>query len=139
MITCIEVLLIRLLSFIYVEIVMGHIEVEVGVGDLEGGKIMRTKALVDTGATLTIIPEDLANRLGLKRVGEKVKVVTASGFEELELSHALIEIGSKRRITPVLISNKIDRVIIGVVTLEAMQLRVNPVTEKLEEFTALFY
>jgi len=118
---------------------MGHVEVEVGVGDLEGGKIMRTKALVDAGAILTIIPEDLANRLGLKRVGEKVKVVTASGFEELELSHALIEIGSKRRITPVLISNKIDRVIIGVVTLEAMQLRVNPVTEKLEEFTALFY
>jgi len=94
---------------------------------------------VDTGATFTVIPESVARELNLTLVGEKVKVSTAKGYDELDLAHALLEINGKRRIMPVLVSKNIDRVLLGVITLEAMQLRVNPLTEKLEEYTALLY
>jgi clan AA aspartic protease len=118
---------------------MGHIEVEVKIGSSEVGKQVKVKALVGTGSTFTVIPEKIAKELNLKLIGEKVKVSTAKGYDELDLTHALLEINTKRRIMPVLISKQIDRVLLGVITLKAMQLRVNPVTEKLEECTALLY
>jgi len=40
---------------------------------------------------------------------------------------------------PILVSKHIDRVLLGVITLEAMQLRLNPLTGKLEEYSALLY
>lgn len=114
-------------------------EVDVLIGDIEGRKTIRVKALVDTGATFTIIPRNIARKLDLRLTGEKVRVSTAKGYDELDLTHALIEINGRRRILPVLVSRYIDRVLIGVITLEAMQLYVNPLTRKLEEFTALLY
>ena len=118
---------------------MGHIEIEIGIGSSEGKKLVKAKALVDTGATFTVIPESIAKELKLEIIGEKVKVATIKGYDELDLTHALIEINGKRRIMPILMSKNIDRVLLGVITLEAMQLRVNPLTGKLEEYTALLY
>ncbi len=118
---------------------MGHIEADVLIGDLEGKRAIRTRALVDTGATFTVIPESIVKELNLKLTGEKVRISTAKGYDELDLAHTLMEINGKRRIMPVLVSKYVDRVLLGVITLEAMQLRVNPLTEKLEEFTALLY
>ncbi|MGB9729799.1 MAG: retroviral-like aspartic protease family protein [Thermoprotei archaeon] len=118
---------------------LGHVEVDVIIGDLEGKKRIKVTALVDTGATFTVIPENISKDLNLTYTGEKVKVSTAKGYDELDLVHAILEIDKKRRIMPVLISKHIDRVLIGVITLEAMQLRVNPLTGKLEEYTILLY
>jgi len=118
---------------------MGHVEVDVKFGNLEGKEFTELKALVDTGATFTVIPERVAKELNLTLVGEKVKVSTAKGLDELELTHAIIEIDGKRRIMPILVSKHIDRALLGIITLEAMQLRVNPLTGKLEEYAALLY
>jgi aspartyl protease family protein len=118
---------------------MGHIEIKVGISRHEGKKIHEAKALVDTGSTFTVIPEGVARELNLKLLGEKVKASTAKGPDELDLAHALLEINGKRRILPVLVSKHVDRVRLGVITLEAMQLRVNPLTEELEEYTAFLY
>lgn len=118
---------------------MGHIEVDVGIGSSEQEKLAKAKALVDTGATFTVIPEKVAKELNLTLAGEKVKVSTAKGMDELDLTHALLETNGKRRIMPLLVSKNVDRVLVGVITLEAMQLRVNPLTGKLEEYTALLY
>jgi len=118
---------------------LGHIEVDVGVGNLSGERLVRVRALIDTGATFTVIPEGIAKELGLPVTSERVRVLTAKGYDELDLAHAVLEVDGKRRIMPVLISRHIDRVLVGVLTLEAMQLRVNPITGKLEECTALLY
>jgi|YelNatPaOPRAMG01_1025707.scaffolds.fasta_scaffold02267_4 predicted aspartyl protease len=98
---------------------MGHIEVEVGIGDLDGEKLIRVKALVDTGATFTIIPESIVKNLNLTLTGEKVRVSTAKGYGELDLTHAILEIDGRGGIMSVLVSRDIDRVL-GVITLEAM-------------------
>lgn len=96
-------------------------------------KLVKAKALVDTGATFTFIPEKVARELSLTLAGEKVNVSKTKGYDELDLTHAVLEISGKRRIRPVLVSKHIDRVLLGVIALEAMQLRVNPLTGKLEE------
>lgn len=48
-----------------------------------------------------------------------------------------MEINGKRRVVPVLISNHIYRALSRVITLEAIQLHVNPLIEKLEKYAAL--
>jgi len=118
---------------------MGHIEVEVTLSDIQQTKSIKINALVDTGATLSVIPEEISKELNLSKTGEKAKVLTAKGIEKLELAHANIEIMGKKRIMPVLISKEIDKVLIGVTTLEAMNLKVNPKTQQLEEVTAFLY
>ncbi|MEM3539217.1 MAG: hypothetical protein QW193_05235 [Nitrososphaerales archaeon] len=89
---------------------MGHIEINVGIGSLEEKKLIKKKAFIDTEAIFTIIPENIAKELNLILVGEKVRVSTAKGYDELDLTHVLLEINGKRRIMPVLLSKHIDRV-----------------------------
>ncbi len=118
---------------------MGHIEAEAEISDVDGSKREKVMALVDTGATLTIIPRTLFERLSLGLSGEKVRVSTSKGSARLNLTHAWVEVRGKKRLIPVLVSRDVKRVLLGVTALESMQLKVNPVTSKLEEQPALLY
>jgi clan AA aspartic protease len=117
---------------------MGHIWVDVRIGSEDCSKITEVRALVDTGATLTIIPRSLAIDLGLRVTG-KSRVETGVGAIELDRSRAYIEIMGRGDIIPVLISDIIDKVLIGVTTLEILELEVDPITRRLRERTLLLY
>jgi clan AA aspartic protease len=117
---------------------MGHVWVDVKIGCEDASRIIETKALVDTGATLTVIPESLARELGLKVTGRS-KVETGVGIIELNRSRAYIEIMGRSDIVPVLISSMVDKVLIGVTTLEILELEVDPLTGKLKERALLLY
>ncbi len=118
---------------------MGHVEVDAAISDVNGRRRENVRALVDTGATLSIIPQTLFEKLNLRLSGEKVRVSTAKGSARLNLTHAWVEVGGKKRLIPVLVSRDVKRVLLGVTALESMQLKVNPVTSKLEEQPALLY
>lgn len=90
------------------------------------------EAIVDTGATFTTIPQTISRKLKLPTVARR-KVRTASGEETLTESYLIIEILNEKTATPVLINPKLDRVLIGVITLEALALKVDPKTGKLEK------
>ncbi len=117
---------------------MGHAWVEVEISDLEKKKSTKVKALVDTGSTLTILPEKLVNELGIKST-EEAEVGTGAGVIKLRKGKAFVKIKGKEEITPVLISDIIDKVLIGVVILESLGLKVDPLTGALEETPLLLY
>lgn len=117
---------------------MGHVWVDVKVGDPDRRRIIKVKALVDSGATLTVIPRRLANDLGLKPTGKTV-VETGAGRIKLDRARIWIEIEGKEEIVPVLISDVIDKVLIGITTLEVLGLQIDPMTGKLKEWTLLLY
>lgn len=118
---------------------MGHITVKATLTNpYDASKSTVEEALVDTGATRSVIPARLAEALGLQVIGHS-RVKTAAGEEELPLSWAFIDISGKRDVSSLLISTKIDRVLIGVVTLEAMGLAVDPTTGALKEVELLLY
>ncbi len=111
---------------------MGHVYVTVKITNPETGASIEERALVDTGATMTILPKQLAEQLGLKPT-ERRKVLTAKGYADMEKSHAEIEIQGKKDIMSVGIveSASIKAPIVGVTTLELLELAVDPATRKL--------
>jgi clan AA aspartic protease len=117
---------------------MGHIWVDVRIGSEDASKIIDTRALVDTGTTLTVIPRQIASQLGLRPKG-RPRVETRAGIIELERSNAYIEIMGKSEVVPVIISDTVDKVLIGVTTLEVLELEVDTVTGKLKERALLLY
>ena len=93
---------------------------------------------MDTGSTLTVLPESLAIELGIAPTSEE-KIQTASGILTIKKGRAVIRIENKEELQPVWISEIIDKVLIGSVTLETLGLRVNPITGKIEETPLLLY
>jgi len=111
---------------------MGHVHVKVKLTSPTTNQSVTTESLVDTGATFTTIPTSLSEKLKLPQITKR-KVKTASGEETLPESYLIIEMLDEKTTTPVLISNKLDRTLIGTLTLEALALRVDPKTGKLEK------
>ena len=74
---------------------MVHVYAEVKIGDPRRKKIITRRMLVDTGATYTSIPYQLAEELDLPFI-TKTKVIMADGGEvEAEYSAAYIEINGR--------------------------------------------
>jgi len=105
---------------------------------MERTKVTEVQALADTGATLTVVPEKLAEELELGELSTEM-VKTGAGKIELKRSSARISIDGKEAPQPVLISDFIDRVLVGAVTLEALALSLDPLTGKLKEEMLLLY
>lgn len=118
---------------------MDPINVEVTLSNPDKSELrVDMKALVDTGATFTVIPQDLARKLELRSLG-RVTAKTASGVEEYEEAEARVKVMGRERTTPVLISDKLDVPLLGVVTLEVLRLKVDPTTSNVEELPLLLY
>ncbi|GAB6946360.1 hypothetical protein JCM16161A_04900 [Vulcanisaeta sp. JCM 16161] len=117
---------------------MGHVWINVRIGNVDLSRVVEVKALVNTGATLTVIPRLLANELGLSITG-KSRVETGAGVIEVDRSRAWVEIEGRGEVVPVLVSDIIDKVLIGVTTLDVLELEVDPITGKLRERTLLLY
>jgi len=111
---------------------MGHVWVKAKVTNPLNGVEVEDEALVDTGSTYTVIPWKTNEKLRLKVVGEK-DVETDKGLTRLDESFAIIEIEAKRGLTPLLISKDLKDLLIGVLTLEALGLAVDPTIGKLKE------
>ena len=107
---------------------LGETIAEIRVTGPKGSKAVR--AVVDTGATNTVIDEDLARELGIVTTsGDKVVLVDGS-VDKVGVGSAQIEIQGVTRIVPVYIYKE---TLVGLTTLEAAGLRVNPVSETLEK------
>ncbi|ADN49909.1 aspartyl protease family protein [Vulcanisaeta distributa] len=117
---------------------MRHVWVNARIGSVDLSRVIEVKALVDTGATLTVIPRSLANELGLVITG-KSRVETGAGVIKVDRSRAWVEVEGRGEVVPVLVSDVIDKVLIGVTTLEVLELEVDPVTGRLRERTLLLY
>jgi aspartyl protease family protein len=119
---------------------MGLVEVSVILRNPELREEVKkeVKALVDTRATLTVLPRSVAHSLKIspKSTGT---VMTAGGPVGIDISRAEVEIAGKKETVRIAISDVIDRVLIGVTTLEMLGLSVDPVTSQLKESMYLLY
>ena len=118
---------------------MGHVMVQVTISNpVDAGLNAEVEALVDTGATFTVVPKSLANRLNLPISGHR-EVRTATGPITLDMARAFVQIDGDGEINRVLISDVVERVLIGVITLETLSLTVDPTSGELKEAEAFLY
>jgi len=104
----------------------------------KAGTTIEEKGLVDTRSTLTVLPRKIAETLRLQTSATS-KAMTAGGPISVELSDVQVEIGGKKGIVRVAISDIVDRLLVGVTTLENLGLSVDPLSGQLKESFYLMY
>jgi clan AA aspartic protease len=88
--------------------------------------------LVDTGATFSLISPALADRLGVARLPRKQVIALADGRRlEAEIGSMVVQIGDRSAAATVLVVD-CDEPLLGVETLEALGLAVDPSTGTLK-------
>ena len=110
---------------------MGVFTVEIGIGDPDGLRFESVEAMVDSGASYTMIPSSLLRSLGvtpLKRRGFKL----AGGSRiELEIGQTWMRVEGELGIAPVVFVEEDAQPLLGTVTLEMFQLGIDPVEMQL--------
>ena len=117
---------------------MGHLWIEIEISDLERKNSEKVKALVDTGATLTVIPKQLAENLNIK-APEEADEEPQAGRIKLQRGIARVKLKGKEDIASILISDLIDKVLIGVVILDSLGFVIDPTTGTLKSVPLLLY
>ena len=111
---------------------MGLTWVEAVIKNPNTDRHATAKALVNTAATLTVLPRRIAEELQLPTIGRR-RVMTAKGTTELDECVGVVEVMGRKAYTHILVSDDIEIVLIGATTLETLGLEVDPVTGKLKE------
>jgi clan AA aspartic protease len=107
---------------------MGETIAEIRIRGPKNSTVIR--AVVDTAATNTVLSESLARELGIQTT-DADEVVLANGVvDKVGIASAEVEIQGIKRTVPVYIYKEN---LIGLTTLEAAGLRVNPVSQELEK------
>ena len=122
------------LDYVYVEAVFynpfDYAEFVQGRRRFEDVRRTALKSLVDTGATFPALPEDVVEKLNLP-IYEEAEAETATGREKVRLALAIIQIEDRTAASYVIMRPKNTTPLIGVVALEQMGFRVDPVTGRL--------
>lgn len=109
---------------------MGHVVVE---AELSWTQTESVRFLADTGATYTVLPEDLAQRLGVVRSPRPMKVTLADGSSRpMHFATVLMKLEGREAGVTVLLAPEGAEPLLGVEALEALGLSVNPTSHQIE-------
>jgi len=111
---------------------MGHTYADLHLTNLFGKQQVQVRALVDTGATFMCVPEDVALQLGFDLSEVSQQVVTLADGHQLKVPKiAPVEIAFQNRtyVTEAVVLG--NEALMGVLPLEAMDLRVDPRSQQL--------
>jgi clan AA aspartic protease len=96
------------------------------------GKQATLKFLVDSGATYTVLPYRIWRAIGLKPM-DSITCTLADGTDvKRKVSECRITLAQGERHTPVILGERGDEALLGVVTLEEFRLILNPFNRKLQ-------
>ncbi len=116
---------------------MGITFIKGKVSDVSKRKSKEVKFLIDSGATYTLLPYTVWKYLGL-RPKRKIELLLTDGSKiKRKVSECYIELPQGEGFTPVILGQKGDEAILGVVTLENLGLVFNPLKRTLEPMKML--
>ncbi|MBI1991612.1 MAG: clan AA aspartic protease [Candidatus Omnitrophica bacterium] len=108
-----------------------YVTLDVGHPQRPNG-FQRMEFLVDTGAVYTIMPERVLKRLGIQPIDQERFRLANGRTIARSVGEARFRYHGKTRISPVVFGRAHDKVLLGVMTLEALGLEVDPRTRKLK-------
>jgi aspartyl protease family protein len=110
---------------------MGHLYPDIVVRGSKGSQTLK-QVLVDTGATFTALPEEMLEKIGAGRIPGEIEVGLGNGKKVKARAYGVaIQIEDTAAPT-VAITFEGAQTVIGVETLEAIGVKLDPTTGKLE-------
>lgn len=95
----------------------------------DSARSVEVEAVIDTGATMMVLPKDIVNNLGLQKM-EEVKVRYANNHVETKEIYGVVRLELKGRVGSfdVLAENEGSQPLIGQIVLERLDLVIEPST-----------
>ena len=110
---------------------MGIFSQPIALSDLSGQNSVEIEAVVDTGAFYSVLPSYLLQELGVEPI-DRITFRLADNQEvEMDIGHAWVTLGGRRRITTVAFGSNVGQLLIGAFTLEGLELAVDPIGQRL--------
>ena len=110
---------------------MGTFTVPLQVADPRGRQFIQIEALVDTGATHTLLPRDVLRSLGIEALERVSFQMADERVVEYEVGEARIRLDGRERTTLVVFGPEGATPLWGATTLEVFNLAVDPVRRRL--------
>lgn len=109
---------------------MGTFSIPIAISGKAQTTVERMEALVDTGATNTVIPADVLRRLGVVPHRSSTFQLADGRELELEIGRAWVRVDGQQEFTQVVFGPPGSGPILGAITLAEMNLAVGPVAQK---------
>ena len=110
---------------------MGVFNWPVTLGSMDGERSLELEAMVDTGASYTIVPASRLRDLGVPPI-DKIGLVLADGRPvEYDMGEAMATVNGRRIPTLVVFGEDNARALLGAYTLEGLRLTVDPANRRL--------
>ena len=110
---------------------MGTFSISIQVGDIAGQQFIDVEALVDTGASDTVLPRDALARLSIVPIDQFTYRLADERIVEYEVGKARVRIDGRERTTQVVFGPEGVTPLLGATTLELFHLGVDPVEQRL--------
>ena len=93
-------------------------------------KSIEIEAVIDTGATMSVLPMDLIQKLGLEKIDEVNVRYADNSVRRKEVYGWILEIAGRKAVFDVLAENEGAQPLIGQIVLERLDLVIEPSTRK---------
>ena len=110
---------------------MGTFSVGIEIGDVAGERFEEVVALVDTGATTTVIPGSALRRLGIAPTKRDTFGYAGGERVNLDMAEAKARVAGRETTTWVIFGEEGTAAFLGAYTLEGVFLGVDPYSKKL--------
>ena len=110
---------------------MGPFSVRIEIGGVGADDLEEMEALVDTGATTTVIPASTLKRLGISPTRRETFEYAGGERVELDMAEARARVDGRETTTWVIFGEEGSSALLGAYTLEGVFLGVDPYGQKL--------
>jgi clan AA aspartic protease len=101
------------------------------VSDLAGRRSRTVEAQVDTGASHSVLAEEVLEELGVQRLWKAPFQLADDRVVEYDVGQALLRLGSRELATVVVFGEPGSGALLGATTLEIFNLGVDPIRKRL--------
>lgn len=94
-------------------------------------KSVSLEFLVDSGAAYSVVPAPVLKRLGIRPTSKRTFILADGSSVERQMGNALFRLNGTEGASPVIFGQKDDSTLLGVVSLEAVGLILDPLKREL--------
>ena len=118
---------------------MGIFNWPLRISSMENGSPRDIEAMVDTGATYTMLPASLLREFGIAPTSKAEFELADGRMIEMDIGRAWVTINGDSEVTLVVFGDDDAPALLGAYTLEGLRLAVDPVNQRLVPTSVIMY